>query len=119
MSKYVRLYKENTKFPVVKLVQTWMIMLRRLIFHLVQTWMIMLRRLIFHLVQNLLICSNYIHKNDIDKYAKPESAPLFDYKSMWNDAADAFNKHFKPHFNKMMEKTDELVASVNKTAKKI
>ena len=61
--------------------------------------------------------SDYIHKNDIDKYAKPESAPLFDY--MWNDAADAFNKHFKPHFNKMMEKTDELVASVNKTARKI
>ena len=62
--------------------------------------------------------SNYIHKNDIDKYAKPVSAPLFDYKSMWHDAADAFNKYFKSHFNKMMEKTDELVVAINKTAKK-
>ena len=62
--------------------------------------------------------SNYIHKNNIDKYAKPISAPLFDYKSMWHDAADAFNKHFKSHFNKMMEKKDELVVAINKTAKK-
>jgi hypothetical protein len=49
--------------------------------------------------------SNYIHKNNIDKYAKAStSAPLFDYKSMWHDAADAFKKHFKSHFDKMSGK---------------
>lgn len=62
--------------------------------------------------------SNYIHKNDINKYAKLSSAPLFDYKSMWHDAADMFNKHFKSHFDKMMDKKDELVVAIKETAKK-